>query len=147
MLKVVIMGANVLVIIGTTFETDIHMTWSAADEIEAVDLFSCQFAARDTYRHALLQGLFYGQRITRIFTLTELTHLSLDKMAAILADDNFRYIFLNEKDRTPIWLKFVHRSPTNRKPALFQVMAWRRTGHKPLPELMLTQFSDAYMRH
>ena len=26
-------------------------------------------------------------------------------------------------------------------------MAWRRTGDKPLSELMMTQFNDAYMRH
>ena len=32
------------------------------------------------------------------------------------------------------------------KPALFLVMAWRRTGDKPLPEPMLTQFIDAHMR-
>ena len=25
-------------------------------------------------------------------------------------------------------------------------MAWRRTGDKPLPEPMLTQLTDAYMR-
>ena len=31
-----------------------------------------------------------------------LTHLPLDKMATILADDNFKCIFLNEKDRIPI---------------------------------------------
>ena len=32
-------------------------------------------------------------------------------------------------------------------PALVQVMVWRRTGDKPLSGLMLTQFTDAYMRH
>ena len=31
--------------------------------------------------------------------------------------------------------------------AVVQLMAWRRTGDKPLPELMLIQFTDAYMRH
>ena len=46
-----------------------------------------------------------------------------------------------------ISLKFVLRSPIDNKPALVQVMAWRQTGDKPLPELMLTQFTDAYMRH
>ena len=35
----------------------------------------------------------------------------------------------------------------NNNSALIQVMAWRRTGNKLLPEQMLTQFSDAYMRH
>ena len=46
-----------------------------------------------------------------------------------------------------ISLKIVPRSPIDNKPAVVQVMAWRRTGDKPLPELMLTQFTDAYMRH
>ena len=30
------------------------------------------------------------------------SHLPLDKMAAILADDTFKCIFLNENDRIPI---------------------------------------------
>ena len=33
---------------------------------------------------------------------TRITHLSLDKMAAILADDNFKCIFLNKNDTIPI---------------------------------------------
>ena len=32
----------------------------------------------------------------------DLTHLPLDKMAAISADDIFKFIFLNENDRIPI---------------------------------------------
>ena len=78
-----------------------------------------------------------------------LTHLPLDKLAANLADDNFKCIFLNENDRIPIQfsLEFVPMSPINNKPALVQVMSWRRTGNKPLPEQMLAQFTDAYMRH
>ena len=69
-----------------------------------------------------------------------LTHLPLEKMAAILADDNFKCILLNENDRIPIQisLKFVPRSQIDNKPALVQVMAWRRRGDKPLPEQMLT---------
>ena len=47
-------------------------------------------------------------------------------MAAILADDNFMYILLNENDRIPIRisLKFVPKGTINFKPALVQVMAW-----------------------
>ena len=68
-------------------------------------------------------------------------------MAAILAHDNFRCIFLNENDRIPIRisLKSVSRSPIDNKPALVQVMAWRRTGDESLSEPMLIQFTDAYM--
>ena len=78
-----------------------------------------------------------------------LTHIPLDKMAAILADDIFKCIFLNENDRIPIQisLKYVPRSPIDNKPALVQVMAWRRIGDKPFPEPMMNQFSEAYMRH
>ena len=46
-----------------------------------------------------------------------------------------------------IELKYVPQSPIDNKPALVQVMAWRRTGDKPLPGPMVTQFIDAYMRH
>ena len=70
-------------------------------------------------------------------------------MAAILSDDIFKYIFLNKNDSflIQISLKFVPRGPIDNYPALLQIMAWRRTGDKPLPEPMLTQFTDAYMWH
>ena len=44
-------------------------------------------------------------------------------------------------------LKFVPKGPINNTPALVQIMAWPRTGDKPLSEPMMTQFNDAYMRH
>ena len=81
---------------------------------------------------------------------TLLTHLpSLDKMAVNVADDIFKCIFLNENDRNPIQfsLKFVPRTPIDNTPALVPVMAWRRKGDKPLPEPMMIQFIDTYMRH
>ena len=60
----------------------------------------------------------------------QLTHLPLDKMAAILADDIFICIFLNGNYRIQfqISLKYIPRSPIDNKPALVQVMAWRRIG-------------------
>ena len=69
-------------------------------------------------------------------------------MAAILTDDIFKWIFMNENDRIPIQisLEFGPRSPIDNMPAFLQVMAWHQTGNKPLPEAMLTQFNDAYMR-
>ena len=70
-------------------------------------------------------------------------------MAAISADDIFKCIFFNENDRIPIRisLKFVPRSAIANKPASVQVMAWCRASDKPLPKPMMTQFTDAYMRH
>ena len=64
----------------------------------------------------------------------------LGKRVAIFADDNYKCIFWNENYRVPIQisLQFVRRSPIDKKPTLVQVMTCRRTGDKPLPELMLT---------
>ena len=45
-----------------------------------------------------------------------------------------------------IWLKFVPMDSIDNKPALVQIMAWRQTGDKPLPETMLTHFTYAYMQ-
>ena len=61
-----------------------------------------------------------------------------------ITNDIFKSIF-NES----VWisLKFVPKGPIDYKSALVQVMAWHRTGEKPLPESMLTKFTDAYIRH
>ena len=78
-----------------------------------------------------------------------LTHLFLDKMAAILVDNILKSIFLNENVSIliQISLKFVPKGPIDNKSSLVQVMAWRQTGDKPLPEAKMTQFTDTYMRH
>ena len=55
------------------------------------------------------------------------------------ADDIFKRIFFNEN----VWisikisLKFVPKGPINKIPALFQIMAGRCPGDKPLSEAML----------
>ena len=55
------------------------------------------------------------------------------------ADDTFKRIFLNENVRISIKiaLKFVTKGPINNNPALLQIMAWRRSGDKPLSEPMM----------
>ena len=55
------------------------------------------------------------------------------------ADDTFKRIFLNENVRISIKisLRFVPKGPINNIPALVQIMAWRRSGVKPLSELMM----------
>ena len=64
-------------------------------------------------------------------------------------DDILKCIFFNEYwcVLIQISMKYVCKVPINNNPALVQVMAWRRRGDKPLPEPMLTQFTDTYMRH
>ena len=87
--------------------------------------------------------------ISPSWAASSLTHLPLDKMAAILADDIFNCIFLIENDRILIQISLnrVPRSPIGNKSALVQVMACLRSGDKPLPGPMMTQFTDAYMQH
>ena len=84
-----------------------------------------------------------------VFTVCELTRLPLAIMAAILADNIYKWIFMKEDGRILIQipLEYVPKSPIDNKPALVHVMAWCWTGDKPLPEPMMTQFTDAYMRH
>ena len=65
-----------------------------------------------------------------------------------ITNDIFKFIF-NES----VWisitisLKVIPKGPIDYKSALVKVVAWHRTGEKPLPESMLTQFTDAYIRH
>ena len=55
------------------------------------------------------------------------------------ADDIFKRIFFNEN----VWisikisLTFVPKSPIYNIPVLFQIMAWRRPGDKPLSEALM----------
>ena len=55
------------------------------------------------------------------------------------ADDIFNCVFLNEN----VWisinisLKFVPKGPIDSIPALVRMMAWRRSGDKPLSEPMV----------
>ena len=52
------------------------------------------------------------------------------------ADDIFKCIFVNENIWIPIniSLKFVSKVPISNVPAPVQLMAWRRSGDKPLSE-------------
>ena len=46
-----------------------------------------------------------------------------------------------------ISLKFAPKEPIDSNLALIQIRAWHQIGNKPLSGPMLTQFTDAYMRH
>ena len=55
------------------------------------------------------------------------------------ADATYKCIFLNENVWIPIKisLKFVPKGPINNNPALVKIMAWRRSGDKPLSDPMV----------
>ena len=66
-----------------------------------------------------------------------------------IGDDIIKWIPFNKN----VWIsirismKPVPEGPTDNKSAWVEVMALGRTGDKPLRQPMLTQFTDAYMRH
>ena len=68
-----------------------------------------------------------------------LNTLRLRQNGRHFTDNTFKRIFLKESVRISIKisLKFVPKSPIDNIPALFQIMAWRRPGDKPLSEAMM----------
>ena len=68
-----------------------------------------------------------------------LNTLRLRQNGRRFADDTFKRIFLNENVgiSIKISLKFVPKGPINNIPALVQILAWRRSGDKPLSEPMV----------
>ena len=77
--------------------------------------------------HRLLTGLGIIEVLCIVTPIYVSTDLPLDTMAAILADDIFKCIFLNENGRISILISMevVPMSPIGNVPALVQVMAWR----------------------
>ena len=78
----------------------------------------------------------------------ELTHLGREKMVVIL-----QTTFSNWLYRTKCFYflkisqKFAPMGLMSKMQYLFQIMAWRRKGDKPLPESVMALLTDAYMCH
>ena len=76
---------------------------------------------------------------TKKFILVMINTLRPRQNGRHFADDIFRRISFNEN----VWIlikvspKFVPKGPINKIPVLFQIMAWRRSGDKPLFEPMM----------
>ena len=68
-------------------------------------------------------------------------HWGRDKMNAISQTTFLKCVFQNENVWIPIKfsLKFIPKGPINNIPALVQIMAWCRSGDKPLSELMMVR--------
>ena len=84
-----------------------------------------------SYILKIIQPIFQG--------FIKLTHWGRDKMATI-----FQTPFSNGFSRMKMYeflsnfhLSFESRGPINNIRALFQIMAWRRPGNKPLSETMM----------
>ena len=89
-------------------------------------------------------------RICSSHAFYEFQHISPGQDGRYFADDSFRCIFVNEQFSILInifFIKFVPKASIDNNSALVKIMAWCWIGDKALSELMLTQFTDAYMRH
>ena len=79
--------------------------------------------------------LFLAHKSSRVLIF----HSRLPVNGRHYPDDINKCIFLNEN----VWIsikipvKFVPKGPISNIPALFQIMAWRRPGDKPLSETMV----------
>ena len=82
----------------------------------------------------VLLGLSTASRVVTIFNT-----LRPGQNGRHFPDDIFKRIFLNGNVRIFIQfsLKFVPRGQINNIPALVQIMAWSRSGDKPLSEPMM----------
>ena len=73
----------------------------------------------------------------------KLTHWGLNIMANILQMTFSNIFSMNAWSLIRISLTYIPKGPIVKKSALVQVMAWRRTGDKPLSEAVLTKTHDA----
>ena len=121
-----------------------------------VTLFLCRAESEGTECTNQSQKLTYPSpnvmhhhEFSRVVLVFRLNSLRPRQNRRHFADDVFKCNYLNENVWIPIeiLLEFVPKGSFNNIPALVQIVAWRRTGDKPLSEPMMTQFNDAYMRH
>ena len=93
--------------------------------------------SHDTFQERLCCINFTG--ISSTWANTLFNTLRLIQNGRHFADNIFKCIFFNEN----VWisikisLKFLPKGPINKIPTLFQIMAWRRPGDKPLSEAIL----------
>ena len=65
------------------------------------------------------------------------------------ANDIFKCTFVNKNVliSKKNWLKIVLKGPIDNTTALVQIIAWRRSGDKPLSEPIMSRWTGAYMLH
>ena len=82
---------------------------------------------------------YLHKKKTFLLTANILNTLKPRQNGRRFADDTFKRFFLNENARISIKisLKFVPMGPIDNNPALVQIMAWCRSGDKPLSEPMM----------
>ena len=92
-------------------------------------------------------GLHFADDIFKGIFVNEMFFVSIQiSLNFVPKGPIFKDIFVNEIFCVPIQISLtvVPKGPFDNKSVLEQVMAWRRTGNKPLPEPVLTQLTDIY---
>ena len=82
-------------------------------------------------------------------TTPPFTHLSLDKMAAILTDANFKCIFLNGNDKIPIRIspRFVPKCPISNKASIGSGNGLASNRRQAITRTNACPVTDAYIRY
>ena len=115
---------------------------------EVWTIIHCLGLGHETMACAVCLSIFLASTLLQPARDTAISLSISGKNGHHFNDDIFKCIYVYEKlcMRNQISLNFVDKSLIDKKSALVQVKTWHRTGDKPLPELMLTRFTDAYMR-
>ena len=103
-------------------------------------------SVKETQRHSCVMqvyaNLYFRESLTKVYPINTLRPRQNGRH---FPDDILKWIFLNGN----VWisikisLKVVPEVPINNIPALVQIMAWRRSGDKPLSEPMM----DSLLAH
>ena len=109
-------------------------------------IFSLMCAWTNSWRHQGFETQWCPCEVTVMWrSCTFLNTLRPRQNGRHFPDDIFKWIFLKENVciSIKISLKFVPQVPINSIPALAQIMAWRRSGDKPLSDPMM----DSLLTH
>ena len=89
--------------------------------------------------HTHIRAISRGMLKTSILDMSLRITLSPKQNGRYFADDSFKCVSLNENVSIliKIPLKYVPKGSINNIPALVQIMAWCRSGEKPLSEPMM----------
>ena len=104
------------------------------------------------HKEPVTRNMFPFDDVIMIINGNSLNTLRPRQNGRHFADDIFKCVFLNENIWTPlkISLKIAPKDPINNIPALVEIMAWRRSGDKPLSQQMMVSLPthiSISMRH
>ena len=122
-----------------------RLVWFPAQRASNVENLSMPWFHHNSVQTAMMLLSRYWP-INRVFLFST---MRLRQFGHYSADNIFKYIFLNKNLHIliQISLKVVRMVPINNKPGLIRIMTWHPTGHKPLSEPMMDQFTDVLICH